>query len=82
MITLMMVLVISKMMVTRTCPLAIDFLLNRAEVRGWKTNVFPVYIYNRNKELEDGDDNYHSFKYQIMITLLSFPPGPSNLPRC
>ena len=55
MITLMMVLVISKMMVTRTCPLAIDFLLNRAEVRGWKTNVFPVY--NRDQELEDGDDN-------------------------
>ena len=51
----LMTLVISKMMVARTCPLAIDFLLNRAEVRGWKTNVFPVY--NRDQELEDGDDN-------------------------
>ena len=51
----LMILVISKMMVTRTCPLAIDFLLNRAEVRGWKTNVLPVY--NRDQELEDGDDN-------------------------
>ena len=51
----LMIMVIFKMMVARTCPLAIDFLLNRAEVRGWKTNVFPVY--NRDQELEDGDDN-------------------------
>ena len=76
----LMIMIISKMMVTRTCPLAIDFLLNRAEVRGWKTNVLPVY--NRDQELEDGDDNYDSFKYQIMTTMLSVPPGPSNLPRC
>ena len=55
MMTKLTILVIFKMMVTRTCPLAIDFLLNRAEVRGWKTNVFPVY--NRDQELEDGDDN-------------------------
>ena len=80
MVMKVMIMIISKMMVTRTCPLAIDFLLNRAEVRGWKTNVLPVY--NRDQELEDGDDNYHSFKYQIMITKLPFPPGPSNLPRC
>ena len=55
MMTKLTILVIFKMMVTRTCPLAIDFLLNRAEVRGWKTNVLPVY--NRDQELEDGDDN-------------------------
>ena len=46
----LMIMIIAKMMVTRTCPLAIDFLLNRAEVRGWKTNVLPVY--NRDQELE------------------------------
>ena len=55
MMTLMIIMLIFKMMVARTCPLAIDFLLNRAEVRGWKTNVLPVY--NRDQELEDGDDN-------------------------
>ena len=55
MMALMIIMMIFKMMVARTCPLAIDFLLNRAEVRGWKTNVFPVY--NRDQELEDGDDN-------------------------
>ena len=57
MMTLMIIMLIFKMMVARTCPLAIDFLLNRAEVRGWKTNVLPVY--NRDKELEDGDHNYY-----------------------
>ena len=52
----LMIMIIAKMMVTRTCPLAIDFLLNRAEVRGWKTNVLPAY--NRDQELEDCDDNH------------------------
>ena len=52
----LMIMVIFKMMGTRTCPLAIDFLLNRAEVRGWKTNVFPVY--NQDQELENCDDNH------------------------
>ena len=51
MMTKLTILVIFKMMVTRTCPLAIDFLLNRAEVRGWKTNVFPVYNRIKNSEM-------------------------------
>ena len=56
MIMKLMIMMIFKMMVARTCPLAIDFLLNRAEVRGWKTNVFPVY--NQDQEQENCDDNH------------------------
>ena len=51
MMTLMIIMMIFKMMVARTCPLAIDFLLNCAEVRGWKTNVFPVYNRIKNSEM-------------------------------
>ena len=58
MVMKLMIMMIFKVMATKTCPLAIDFLLNRAEVRGWKTNVLPVY--NRDQELEDGDDNYYT----------------------